>query len=250
MSEPKGGFLDEFLGSIFGQPVGRVVFQYMPPEFSESKSVEYANVNVLGRSEPVLGYSHSGPRVFNITLTLAAGETVDPVFDVIRPLWLLRSWAYPDYSDGSAPNVPPTLLFAVGAWIRSRVVVTRLDIRYQAPWARVHLGNLFKAYSAEVPIQTSFPPWPEVDFDAPNLPLGGQATMPEIGSPIVDAMIPYKVDVSLTLQEVSPTDAKFPPGTNDVRGGGDRYNVGGGPIGTQLLAKFVELIPNIFGIGP
>lgn len=215
-----------FFGPLFGQPAGRIIFQYMPEAFTESKSVNYQDVDIIGRSEPVLGYRSSGARIFNIVLTLVAGETPDVVFDVIRPLWLVRSWAYPNYTDTKVPNIPARLVFVVGSWLIQQVVLLRYDITYKAPWARVHLGKLFG-----------------------NLPmkmiLGSQLTMPGGGSPLVDAMIPYMVEISLTLQEVS---RDRPPGSIEVSRGADRFVTDpGGPPGTQILETIIDTVGGLFG---
>lgn len=210
-----------FFGPLFGQPAGRIIFQYMPEEFTESKTVNWAETDIIGRSEPVLGYRNSGPRIFNITLTLIAGETPDPVFDVIRPLWLARSWAYPNYSNNRVPNMPPRLVFVVGSWLIQQCVVVRYDVRYQAPWARVHLGRLLN------------------NFDLKMI-LGSQLTMPGGGSPLVDSMIPHRVDMQFTLQEVARV---APPGSVEVMTGTDRYVTDpGGPPGVQLLQTILDKV--------
>lgn len=211
----------EFFGSLFAQPAGRIIFQYMPEEFTESKTVNWSEADIIGRSEPVIGYRSSGPRVFNIVLTLAAGLTPDPVFDVIRPLWLVRSWAYPNYSNLRTPNIPPRLVFVVGSWLIQQCVLLRYDIRYQAPWSRVHLGKLFAGLDLK-------------------MILGSQLTMPGGGSPFVDGMVPHKVDISLTLQEVARV---LPPGSVEVMKGTDRYvQDPGGPPGVQLLDPIIEKV--------
>lgn len=215
-----------FFGPLFGQPAGRIIFMYMPEQFSESKSVNWNDTDIIGRSEPVIGYRSSGPRIFNITLTLIAGETPDPVFDVIRPLWLVRSWAYPNYSTTRVPNTPPRLVFVVGSWLIQQCVMLRYDISYQAPWARVHLGKLLG----------------NIDL---KMILGSQLTMPGGGSPLVDAMIPYRVDIQLTLQEVSRTK---PPGSVEVMRGSDRYvEDPGGPPGVQLLQNILDAVGGWLG---
>ena len=216
----------DFFGPLLGQPAGRIIFQYMPESFTETKQVNWADTDIIGRSEPVVGYRSSGPRIFNITLTLVAGLTPDPVFDVIRPLWLVRSWAYPNYTDTKVPNTPPKLLFVIGSWMIQQVILLRYDIKYTAPWARVHLGRLFAGLDLK-------------------MILGSDLTMPGGGSPFVDSMIPYLVEINLTLQEVARVR---PPGSIDVARGADRYvQDPGGPPGVQILQTLWSKVGGLLG---
>jgi hypothetical protein len=162
--------------------------EYMPMSFTETKSSNYAAIMPMGRSEPILGYSGGGPRVFNFLLTFAT-TGLDPFNDVIAPLWLVRSWLYPDYSEMLA-NVPPRVLFIVGSWMRSRCVATRADITYHGPWCR----------------DTSGPP---------GLVPG------ELGA-AVDSMLPFYAEVNLVLQEVSENSGTSPFDHYDVDQGKDR----------------------------
>jgi len=162
--------------------------EYMPPSFSESKSANYAQVPILGRSEPLLGYQGSGPRVFTITLHFASmGQ--DPWTDVIKPIQLIRSWLYPDYTQ-DLPNIPPRVLFVVGAWLSSRCVAARADVTYHAPWGR--------------------------------LPFSRQAFSPgSAGGAERDSMVPYWAEVNLVLQEVTENSNTTPWDHYDIDTGAD-----------------------------
>lgn len=109
-----------------------VTFDYLPQTFSETKSANYSNINVIGRSEPIAGYAHSGPRVFQISLVFAANSDAEK--EVLAPVRLLRSWLYPDYSTPSVPQTPPPLLFGVGKWLEQRVILLRADVKYHGPF--------------------------------------------------------------------------------------------------------------------
>lgn len=166
----------------------RITFTWMPEMFDESKTAEYAEVNIIGRSEPILGYSHSSARRFQIPLVFAA--TYSPVEEVLKPIWLIRSWLYPDYREASQPNVPPRVLLVVGKWLSQRCVVTRADIKYHGPWGRK--------------------------------PVSTQIEMPEGGPFYKDSMLPFWAEVGLVLQECSENTRYTPFDTFWVRRGWDR----------------------------
>lgn len=193
----------------------RIHFVHTMDAFEESKTAEYANVNIIGRSEPVLGYSHSGPRVFNIPLHFVA--TKNPFEEILKPIWLIRSWLYPDYTNMTVPNVPPRVLLVMGAWLSQRCICTRVDITYQKPWGRV---TLHPGGPLEIPGLGTFETLGSIAQGS------GQNVMPEAArSPEMwhrDSMIPYRVDVNLTLQEVTENTRYTPWGTTWIRRGWDR----------------------------
>lgn len=199
LTKGAGGLLSE----LFGSGLHEIRFPYMPESFSESKSAEYAQVPVLGRSEPLLGYRGSGPRIFNLNLTFVAHA--EPFLEVIKPIWLIRSWVYPDYSD-DLPNVPPRVLFVVGKWLSQRCVVLRVDITYHAPWGRL--------------------PW------STQITTPGGLTDPF--SLLKDSVLPYWAEVSLTLQETAENTDYTPWDHNQVYEGEDRgsgfFNTENGPV--------------------
>jgi hypothetical protein len=176
-------------------------FPYMMESFTDSKSAEYANVIVRGRSEPVLGYSHSSNRTFGVNFQLAANK--DPFVEVIEPCWLIRSWTYPYYpqSQAALPNVPPRVLFVLGKWLSSRCVVTRVDITYHAPWGRI-------PYSSQEGTPGGTP-------DNDN-PFGSTDAAGK------DSMLPFWAEVQLQMLEVTENTEYTPWDHNDVRKGYDR----------------------------
>src|SRR5262245_33220327 len=111
----------------------RVEFKWMPDSFQESKAAEYASVNIIGRSEPMMGYSHSGGRNFSLRLVFAIIGAQQPEAEILGPIRLLRSWVYPDYS-GSLPATPHPLLLVAGNWLSQRVILLNYQITYHSPW--------------------------------------------------------------------------------------------------------------------
>jgi hypothetical protein len=127
--------------------------------------------------------------------------TDNPFEEIIKPIWLIRSWVYPEYGTLDIPNVPPRVLLVMGNWLSQRCIATRVDIRYEKPWGRVTLNQ------AGQRIQGS-----------------GQNTVPggRGGDPNLDSMMPYKAEVQLVLQEVTENTTYTPWDTTWVRRGWDR----------------------------
>lgn len=198
----------------------RVNFKYMPQAFAESKTANYQNTPILGRSEPVLGYAGSSPRIFNIPLTFAA--TNNPWTDVIKPVRTVRSWIYPDYSEPNTPKVPPTLVLQVGAWLSSRCVCTRVDVRYHGPWGKA------PASSQEFPVLSAAASFFGIEFGADINPAALLDMVPPgfdvpLAFLLNDSMYPFWAQVDLSLQETNLNFRGGPPGTREVRDGHDRF---------------------------
>ncbi len=196
-------------------------FTYMPQEFTESKSVDWQNINILGRSEPIVSYAWSGPRMFNITLWFVAhGERADLTDEVIKPVRLIRSWAYPlygsqsDAAQSSRMATPPLLLFVVGRWLRQRCVLRQYNITYKAPWSRHDDTNaLSRIQDVFGPFDGASDALERFGLDIPTVAVG-------------DKMIPYITQVRLTLQEVNDSvPDKSPFDTNDIYQGNDRLDL-------------------------
>jgi len=201
-----------------------VKFTYMPQEFSESKAAEWANVNILGRSEPIVSYAWSGARKFNLTLFFVAhGEQKNIETEVLGPVRLIRSWVYPFYSSqqraGTATRLatPPYVLLIVGTWLRQRCILNDYDLVYRAPWARVDQQQIQLSSSATSAIIVD-------NFGNPIGEQSIQPSQPETGvSETKDSLIPYVAEMRLTLQEVNENiPGRSPWDTMQVRRGDDK----------------------------
>lgn len=185
---PENPIQDVVLMDLVKPGFREIRVEYMPQSFTETKQSNYAAIMPMGRSEPIMGYSGGGPRIFNFLLTFATTGT-DPFNDVIAPVWLVNSWLYPDYSERLA-NVPPRVLLVVGSWLRSRCIATRADTTYHGPWGRA-------------------------PFSPPGLVPG------ELGA-ATDSMLPYYVEVNLVLQQVAENSSESPFDHYQVDRGADR----------------------------
>lgn len=187
----------------------RIYFKYTFDAFEENKSANYADINVIGRSEPILGYAGSGPRTFTIPLVFAAAEVGTHWEQVIRPVWLIRSWLYPDYATPRLPNVPPALLLVMGSWLSQRVVARSATIRYHGPWGRGNgVPGVFDSGTYD-PLYGS-----TQGFDMPP-------GFKKAGSFWKDSMLPMWVEVTLVLQETMDNTKGTPYDTRYVRNGWD-----------------------------
>jgi hypothetical protein len=202
-------------------PIDRIDFRYTFDSFDDTKSANYGEINVIGRSEPILGYSGSGPRIFNIPLIFAhAGATgagglgINPYQthweEVIRPVWLVRSWLYPDYSNPMRPNVPPILLLVMGSWLSQRCVARSASVRYHGPWGRGR--GIVKGEFGDNMYETG-----SIQFD---MPIGFNGGVDPFKAR-KDSMLPTWVEINIVLQEVMDNTSYTPYDMNQVRQGYD-----------------------------
>lgn len=113
----------------------RVSFQLMPEVISESKSANYAEIPIVGRSLPQLGYANSSSRQASLSLMFVALEregkyTAEWVENQVR--WL-EAKVYPRYvDDWTFP--PPRLLLIVGQAMGMQCVMTSCTTSWMGPW--------------------------------------------------------------------------------------------------------------------
>jgi len=107
---------------------GIIRFQIMPEEVRDSKSANYVNTDIVGRSHPIKGYSSSGPRTLSFSIKFYKFKEEDnPLQEANR----LRALLYPDYSSGIFP--PPLCQVKIGQ-IKMQGVAISADISYRYPW--------------------------------------------------------------------------------------------------------------------
>lgn len=115
----------------------RVVFSYMPEAgFSDTKSANYEDIEILGRQEPIRSYRSSSARQIGFSLDFFA--TDDVLNDVLYRVDWIRSLVYPDVAE--APNAtgisnsPPVILLVVGHLFKMRAVVKNVNVTWKDPW--------------------------------------------------------------------------------------------------------------------
>jgi hypothetical protein len=141
-----------FLLDIDSEAGDRVSFQLMPEVISESKSANYAEIPIVGRSLPQLGYANSSSRVTNLSLQFVALQregkyTAEWVENQVR--WL-EAKVYPRYiDDWTFP--PPRLLLVVGQAMGMQCVMTSCTTSWMGPWDATN-GRQALAFRAQVDI--------------------------------------------------------------------------------------------------
>ncbi len=114
---------------------GTIMRFQMMPEVTDTKSVNWNFIEIIGRSHPILGYSSSAPRTLAFNLMFVAhpshedGTTAIQVRDNLR---FLQSLAYPDYSGGVKP--PHRVLINLGAQTKMVGVIQDVSIIYKDFW--------------------------------------------------------------------------------------------------------------------
>lgn len=131
-----------FLVDIDSPNRERLVFGWMPISISDEKAANWESVSIIGRSEPIMGYSDSGPRNFGFEFEFYASlfqSDQDNLggltgYDIVKQKvdWL-RSLSYPDYT-GQYLKPPHRVLLSIGALLKSIVICTSCNATYEGPW--------------------------------------------------------------------------------------------------------------------
>lgn len=104
------------------------------PELSDSKSANYADEVVIGRSTPIKTYSHSDNRTISWTVHFIACKKTD-LEDNLESLRALEACVYPQNGTGSTAYEPPPICHIRCGKLLSRdeslcVVLKSYSIRY------------------------------------------------------------------------------------------------------------------------
>lgn len=158
--EKAGIFLAPARSVIDTDPTGLtgVRWQVWPDEITDEKSVEWGNIPIIGRSEPIKTYFASRQRVFAFSLFFVAsadqsdGGTSESVRKKVN---FLRALVYPRRTPGGLVLTPPPVLLIVGDLISSRCVASTVRASYSGPWdtfqrVRSSLGPLESVYDEPV----------------------------------------------------------------------------------------------------
>ena len=118
------------------EPAERVEFQVWPDTITAAKSVNWADVNIIGRSEPVKTYQSGTPRTFNFILSFVASVDAG---DQGTPEWVKENVNFLEslvYSQQTGITFfPPVVLLLVGDLINSRCVVRSVSVILKGPWS-------------------------------------------------------------------------------------------------------------------
>jgi hypothetical protein len=130
---------------LASDPTQGVRFQLWPEDITDIKSVNWAPIEVIGRSEPIMTYHSSSSQQFSFTLMFASSidqadqETPEKVRDRVN---FLKSLAYPIKTRAGFTTFPPVVLLIVGDLINSRCVVTSVEANWRGPWSLSEVVDL------------------------------------------------------------------------------------------------------------
>lgn len=142
----------------------RIFFQFMPEDISDTKQATYTDYPIIGRSIPLKAYEASQSRIITLTLSfftmpVEAEFAPDPF---IIKTWMdkLRSFTYPDYSQGGV-KPPHTFIINIGGFIAMEAVMTQYTLSYPfkvwTPGMMLPYGstiNLTMAEVRDIPLST------------------------------------------------------------------------------------------------
>jgi len=111
-------------------------FSYLSDEsFSDGASANWADVNILGRSEAYKIYSFTSNRVIAFTLAFMAVGNDSPHKEVKKRCDWLRALAYPFYEEDGTMLPPPTVFLSFGSLFPVlRGIVPDPQITYMGPF--------------------------------------------------------------------------------------------------------------------
>lgn len=117
---------------------GKYTFQFLPESITDSKSSNWNEYVILGRSSPLRGYSYGPSRTVGFTVVMFADPTMDgpglsPGEIKQKTDWLL-SLPYPDYNGGIKP--PHRCFINIGSNIQMTGVCLSASAEYKRgkPW--------------------------------------------------------------------------------------------------------------------
>ena len=136
----------------------RLEFQLMPENIGESKSANYDQIPIIGRSLPFLGYAHSGSRTCSLQISFHAlgGDVYTPVW-VLSQVRFLEALAYPDYITGIT-YPPHRVMLVLGEAIGMVCVATNVSTNWVGPWA---ISEDNAAYAHHADVSVDFIEWGE-----------------------------------------------------------------------------------------
>lgn len=184
-----------------------VRFQCWPESISDAKAVNWASMDIVGRSEPILSYHSSTSRKLSLTLIFVASiDEKDEVGTrkVQERVNFVKSLQYPRKSKGTGfSSTPPVALLIVGDLIYTKCVVESVDVEWSGVWEFDYVTTV--SYDLAPADKNSALPKFEVTQDS---------------RPIVSLPYTAKVSMSLLCLNYAPLTHEY------VKVNGDRINAG------------------------
>lgn len=110
----------------------KIVVDLIPEEVSDATQGQYDEVVPRGRSNPIYGYSTSGPRTVSFTVQLHDDYCPGNHGSIVNYVNRLRALAYPAYNGGSISS--PKCLVRVGDMINFTGVCKEVSVTWKKPY--------------------------------------------------------------------------------------------------------------------
>ena len=110
-------------------------FDHIPNQVTTQKAANWNDVEILGRSEPLKGYSGSSAKAISLALQFSASYDQDDegTYEKLETrLNFLDSLVYPEYEEHTIP--PSRVLLSFGDWLKQVSIVRDISIQRNAPW--------------------------------------------------------------------------------------------------------------------
>jgi len=141
--------------------------EMLPEEFSESNNADLQNIDITGRSSPLIGYAGGGPKTVSINLPLHDDLCS---LGIVQTVNNLKALTYPEYG-GSIE--PPKSYLRVGTFFKIFGACESCDVTWRKPYREDHVSGEMTYIYAEVSL--SFTNVVEVPFSASSVQ-GGKDT--------------------------------------------------------------------------
>jgi len=142
-------------------PKGPICLRVLP-EITDSKSANYANEAVIGRTTPVVTFGYSEPRTISTELTFII-STCEDIEDNLRYYRIIQSLVYPGPGTCSAPYTPPP----VSRFVCGQLFATEADPCDPDKKAEEGVCVILKNYSARFPTDVA---WESHEIDSETGP--------------------------------------------------------------------------------
>lgn len=102
---------------------------HIPEEVEEANSSSFSEVNIQGRSSPILGYEGSGPRTVSFTIQLHDDYCPE---GIVKTVQKLKALTYPYY----APSLirPPKCYVRLGNFLKIIGVCNDVSVNWKKPY--------------------------------------------------------------------------------------------------------------------
>jgi len=205
-------FISDSAGIFLASDVTKGIrFQMWPDSIDDAKSVNWNNIDVIGRSEPLVVYHSSGPRELAFTLFFSASvDEKDEIgtAKVQEKVNFIKSLSYPVRAKETGFSTsPPLILLIVGDLIYTRCILKSYNVAWAGAWEFDYISQLRTNFSGFA--------------GRPGLALRGSAafnSLTEDTRPLVS--LPQIAKVSIVLQCIN----SVPLTMEDVVANGDKIN--------------------------